>query len=202
MTLKLPGRTRFNTRLGCWCLCLFACAPNLGCVYLNGNFRTVEDGVLYRSGQLSPVGLERRLEKHSIRTVVSLRGPDDTETWYRDEIAVCAEAGAEHVDVPWSMKTLPTPESLLRLIRIYEEGGGPILVHCQGGTHRAGVASAVYVLIHGGDATAAREQFHRGFDDAPIGQLIDLYESSEKPFVEWARDDYPRIYETLSRSKG
>src|SRR5436190_19723777 len=37
------------------------------------NFREVHRGVLYRSGQLSPDGLERVCHDHGIRTVISLR---------------------------------------------------------------------------------------------------------------------------------
>src|SRR6266545_1671887 len=37
------------------------------------NLRVVEDGVLYRSGQLTPAGFERVLHDHGIKTVVTLR---------------------------------------------------------------------------------------------------------------------------------
>src|SRR5262245_59831621 len=37
------------------------------------NFRTVQAGILYRSGQLSRTGLERALHDYGIRTVITLR---------------------------------------------------------------------------------------------------------------------------------
>jgi protein tyrosine phosphatase (PTP) superfamily phosphohydrolase (DUF442 family) len=178
----------YNTVIALTCLGL------TGCVVLHGNFRTVQDGAVYRSGQLSPAGLERRLEKHSIRTVVSLRGPDEDSLWYPAEKQVCEEAGAAHIDLPWTMKKLPPPESLARLIEIYEHGEAPVLVHCQGGNHRAAVAAAIYVLLDGGTPHEAREQFGTFFNDAPIGALIGLYEGSDKPFAQWAKEDYPSIY--------
>src|SRR5687768_8288142 len=41
------------------------------------NFRVVEDGVLYRSAQLSPAGLERVVHDYGIRTIVSFRDAEE-----------------------------------------------------------------------------------------------------------------------------
>ena len=164
------------------------------CAYLDGNFQTVETGRLYRSGQLSPEGLERQLEKHSIRTVVSLRASEPKAKWYRAESELCDAEDVLRIDIPWSMKKLPTPESLLKLLDVYDAASDPVLVHCQGGTHRAGVASAVYLLHRGRSPDEARMQFGRFFDDAPIGELIDLYDGSPKSFRRWAEEDYPKVF--------
>src|SRR4051812_1399565 len=63
------------------------------------NFRVVEDGVLYRSGQLSPAMFERALGEYGIRTVVSLRTTRDPAKPYPDgwEADVCAARGLTHV---------------------------------------------------------------------------------------------------------
>ena len=37
-------------------------------------------------------------------------------------------------------------------------------------------------------------QFGRFFDDAPIGELIDLYDGSPKSFRRWAEEDYPKVF--------
>src|SRR5689334_24768787 len=42
------------------------------------NFRVVEEGVLYRSGQNSLAGLKRIIHDYGIKTVVSLRDGDKT----------------------------------------------------------------------------------------------------------------------------
>ena len=125
---------------------LLLAVPLAGCSTLHGNFQTVEEGLFYRSGQLHGAGLSRRLEKHTIRAVVSLRDPDQGESWYVAEISACESLGVEHFDVPWSKEALPSPESLVRLIDIFDSTEGPLLVHCQGGVHRSAVASAVYFL--------------------------------------------------------
>ncbi len=165
-----------------------------GCAYLNGNFRAVEMGQLYRSGQLNPTALERRIEEHSIREVVSLRNPNPEESWYRNERAVCDKLNANHVDIPWSMFRLPEPQSLERLIAVFTRPPGPQLIHCHGGVHRSAVAAAVYLLLQGASLEQARGQIGPHFNDAPIGQLLDAYEGSGKPFRRWAAEDYPDFY--------
>lgn len=174
-------------------LLLFA-VPLAGCSTLHGNFHTVDEGRFYRSGQLHGAGLSRRLEKHTIRAVVSLRDPDQGESWYIDEISTCRRLGVEHYDVPWSKEVLPSPESLVRLIDIYNSTGGPLLVHCQGGVHRSAVASAVYLLQRGASLEEARGQLGAFFNAAPIGKLLDLYATSSKSFAMWVREDYPQAY--------
>ena len=98
-----------------------------------------------------------------------------------------------HYDLPWSKEKLPDPESLAQFVAWCQTAEKPILVHCQGGTHRSGVASAVYLLLQGKSVDEARKQFGPFFDNAPIGALLDLYDGS-KPFAEWVVSDYPRLY--------
>lgn len=173
---------------------LLITVPLAGCTVLHGNFRPVQEDALYRSGQLHAQGLQRRLEKHTIQTVVSLRTPDEDESWYWEEKAVCSALDVEHYSIPWSKDSLPTPESLAKLVSLFTTSPKPILVHCQGGVHRSAVASAVFVLLEGGTADQARGQLGRFFNDAAIGRLLDLYEGSTKTFARWVNEDYAGIY--------
>lgn len=164
-------------------------------VYSRGNFWTVETATLYRSGQLSAESLTRRLQKHNIQTVVNLRGAHPDEQWYREEKSACAQAKVRHFDLPWTMRALPSPQSLAILLEIFDSQPLPILVHCQGGTHRSGVASACYLLSVGKSVAEAREQFGVWFGDAPIGDLLNLYEGSELPFRQWVVAQFPNMDE-------
>ena len=154
----------------------------------------MDDGCFYRSGQMYADALERRFQEHDIQTVISLRSASPEETWYHDELAVCDALGVAHYSLGWSKNRLPTPESLQEFIRLLEESDGPVLAHCQGGVPRTSVAAAVYVLLRGGGIAKARAQLARGFDNAPIGRLLDLYGTSEEPFAVWATVAYPRLY--------
>src|SRR5262245_59291547 len=70
----MSGRWRFV--LVAAVLGLIAAAPLVYSSHQNAhlrNFRVVENGVLYRCGQLTPAGLERVIHDYNIKTVVTLR---------------------------------------------------------------------------------------------------------------------------------
>ena len=165
-----------------------------GCAHLDHNLQVVEDGKFYRSGQMPESRIGMYLQRYDIDTVVNLRGAHPDEAWYRGEKAVCESLGVDYKSFQWSMRKIPEPASLSELVKIYQEADGPVLVHCQAGVHRAGTASAVYVLLNGGTPDEARRQFGLFFLGAPIGNLIDLYERSELPFDQWVAREYPGIY--------
>ncbi|MBX7255642.1 MAG: tyrosine-protein phosphatase [Candidatus Hydrogenedentes bacterium] len=189
-TLRKPVRSSFAV------VAALAVTHLVCCAYLDHNFRTVEAQTLYRSGQLPASRLEKAIEDDGIRTVISLRHPDPDSRWYREEREACERHDVAHFDLPWSKEKLPEPESLAQFVKWCLSAEKPILVHCQGGTHRSGVASAVYLLLQGKTVDEARKQFGPFFDNAPIGTLLDLYDGS-KPFAEWVNADYPRVYAKL-----
>src|SRR5438309_11079308 len=109
------------------------------------NFRVVEDGVLYRSGQLTPAGLERVVAERDIKTVVSLRttrvaGRLPPDTW---EEAFCAVRGLNHRRIPprvWAADEkgeIPAEEAVQEFLRVMDDRNNyPVLVHCLAGIHR------------------------------------------------------------------
>ncbi len=57
------------------------------------NFRVVEDGVFYRSGQMSSAGMARVCREKGIQTVISLRDDEKQADDVSDEEGVCKRAG-------------------------------------------------------------------------------------------------------------
>jgi protein tyrosine/serine phosphatase len=159
----------------------------------------VETGEFYRAGQMADHRLGRFVTAHDIQTVVNLRGESPGTEWYENERAVCAALDVSHYDLDWSMKRLPSPESLAALVGILDTAEGPILVHCHGGTHRAAIASATYRLLNGESIDDARDEIGVFFNDAPIGELLDLYEEDGGDFRTWVIKRYPAVYEEVNR---
>ena len=168
-------------------LCLAA-----GCV------RTVERGRFYRSGQMQPAMLAHAIDSRGIRTVINLRGSSPDETWYVREVETCARMGVTHHDLDWTKRRIPEPESLARFVELVETSDPPMLIHCQGGVHRSGVASAMYLLVRGRSVEEARKQLGLFFNDAPIGAVLDMFEGSPLPFAEWVGTVYPGLYEAAN----
>lgn len=165
------------------------------------NWRTVEKGAFYGSRQMGGAALERTIKKYGIKTVINLRGENTGSDWYDAEAETCKRTGITLANFSWSKNSLPSPDSLARFIALVESDQGPFLAHCQGGTHRTGAAAACYELLRGKSVEEARKQFGFMFNDAPIGQLVDLYERSDLPFKKWALEVYPNIYELQKNQK-
>lgn len=164
------------------------------------NWRTVEKNAFYGSRQMSGAALERTVKKYDIKTLINLRGENTGSDWYDEEVAACKRAGVTLVSFGWSKNSIPNPDSLAQFIAVVENGDKPFLAHCQGGTHRTGAAAAIYELLRGKSPEEARKQFGFMFNDAPIGQLVDLYEQSDLPFKQWALEVYPAVYEKQKAS--
>lgn len=99
------------------------------------NFVVRYDENVYRGGQpLSAKGMDR-LAEWGVKKIISVT-PDDILRKY------AREQGLELVEVPFDKGGVPaeTLETFLAAIR----AGGPVYVHCMGGTHRAGTLCAAY----------------------------------------------------------
>ncbi len=75
-----------------------------GYMRLTGNFHSVEEGMIYRSGQLSGEQLDSRIREHGIRTIINLRGNNKGASWYDNEMKISAASGVHHVDFPLSAR--------------------------------------------------------------------------------------------------
>ncbi len=174
--------------------CLAVLAVPVLLYFPGHNFRVVEKGAFYGSRQMSGPALERTIAKRGIKTVVNCRGENFGSDWYDAEAAACERTGTALYSFGWSKNSIPDPESLKAFIEMLDTAEKPILAHCQGGTHRTGAAAAIYLLAKGESAKTARGQFGPMFNNAPIGQLVDLYEASGLPFRQFVTDAYPAAY--------
>lgn len=129
-----------------------------GYLRLTGNIHEVEPGRVYRSGQLWPSQLASLLQEKGIRTVINLRGENPGRDWYDDEIRVTTAAGVRHVSLPMSANVEPSEELLARLIATLGSAQQPMLIHCEAGADRSGLASALYKLINKGEEPAEADR--------------------------------------------
>jgi protein tyrosine phosphatase (PTP) superfamily phosphohydrolase (DUF442 family) len=145
----------------------------VGVTAMTGNFHTVAEGEVYRSAHPSPAALERYVREHGIRTVINLRGENPSDGWYQDEIATSRRLGLRHVDFRMSAKRGITRREAWRLIQIMQTAPKPILIHCESGADRTGLASALYVAgiqRRGEDAAEEQLSLKYGHIAAPFGK--------------------------------
>ncbi len=144
------------------------------------HFSVVAPGVLMRSGQPRVADLDTIRRKHGLGTIVCARGGTRHPLrgrWFRKERAWCESNGISFVHLPFSDERMPPEDVFERFLRVFDEGGGPVLVHCEQGFHRTGVLCAAYRI--------AREGWplQRALDE--MDQLgFESYKPKRRPLIE------------------
>ena len=159
---------------------------------LTGNIHTVEDGVLYRSAQLNGAKLAEVLTTHGIRTVINLRGDGPGKWWYDNELEITAAHGVSHFDVNMNAKTEPDSKTVTRLLEIMRTAPRPILIHCNSGSDRAGLASALYQrIVKGQPAEKAANQLSFRYGHFPwLGSDTD---AMDRTFLRYSADGVSKL---------
>ncbi|WP_040609200.1 tyrosine-protein phosphatase [Pseudooceanicola batsensis] len=109
---------------------------------------------------------ERRFTRYrdmGIRTILNLRGAEDNVT-YRWEERLCAEHGIRLHAVRLDARRAPQVEPIQQVLAVLRQAERPLLFHCKSGADRAGLVSALYLLvIEGQPADIARKMLSRRF---------------------------------------
>lgn len=156
----------------------------------SGNFATVIEGELYRSGQLSASQLASLQAEHGFKSVLNLRGAEPGEVWYDEEVATAKALGLTHVDYRLSGYQVLTVEESSRLIALMRGMPKPLLVHCQRGADRTGLAISLYAAaISGEDPATAAQHLSIRFGHFSVPYLSATYPMDESwhlmlPFLE------------------
>lgn len=165
------------------------------------NLHTVEEDRVYRSAQPDGYHLRKWIWRYDLETVVRLRGGDAEDEDYNDEIDAVRAAGIDFVQVSLSATRFPDKEQLLALCDLFDRARYPLLLHCRAGADRAGMASAIYVLLRTSDLDRAREELalfpygHTGLlGTGKLDQVFDMYEPwrTVLPFRDWVSQVYER----------
>lgn len=150
---------------------LLSAAGTVLVVKEQGNFHPITAGEAYRSGQPDRDRLARFVRDYRIRSVLNLRGAHPGERWYDEEVAACAGLSVAHYDVALSASHEPTAVEARQLADIFTTAPRPLLIHCQAGADRSGLAAAMWKVIVDKEPKAkARKQLSLWYGHMPFGE--------------------------------
>jgi protein tyrosine phosphatase (PTP) superfamily phosphohydrolase (DUF442 family) len=122
-----------------------------------------------------------------IRTLINLRGVCEEADWYHREKETAARLGVRFVDVGLWASLPPDPEEMRSFMRALDEGPYPVLIHCQQGGDRTGLASAL-VMLYKTDAglDKAKRQLSLRFGHFTYGRaaVMDHYLAAYERWLE------------------
>ncbi len=104
-------------------------------------------GGLYRSSQPSPGQISKYQRKLGIRTIINLRGADDTRR-YALEAEACERLGIRLIDFKGILsRSAPYAHVVKEAQALFDSIEYPALIHCKSGADRAGFAAALYRMF-------------------------------------------------------
>lgn len=130
-------------RLRAWSNMLFVDHGVFRVAYLN--LFQVTPG-FWRAAQPTPTQINR-LAKQGLRTIVNLRGGREHGSWPLEREA-CERNNIELVEFVVRSRETPDRETIHEAKRLFDTLAYPVLIHCKSGADRAGMMSALYLILH------------------------------------------------------
>lgn len=199
MNKKLSFDPSFPTRkdhFKAWCNSLFIDHSIFRLIW--SNFETVIPGKVYRCNHPTPSRLTYLTQKFHLKTLINLRGHracgSDALSRRKSQ-----ELNLTHLDMAFESRGAPHKDRILRFAQIYKNLEFPILIHCKSGADRAGLVSAIIILLENGRVEQAMQQLswkYGHFKQAKTGILdaffIKFYQETngKMNFLEWVKDCY------------
>ncbi|MFA6262860.1 MAG: tyrosine-protein phosphatase [Candidatus Babeliales bacterium] len=118
------------------------------------NFYVVQEGALYRSGQLSGDALDSYIKLYGIKTIINLRGKHSDQQWWVDEKASADRNNVVLLDIPTSACTLTSKKHIGAILDAFDHAPRPLLVHCRAGVDRTGEVAALWAMDQQAKSTA------------------------------------------------
>jgi protein tyrosine/serine phosphatase len=156
-------------------------------------------GGAWRSSQPAPHDI-RRLAGRGLKTIVNLRGVRDCGS-YRLEHQACQRYGVRLIDFRVKSREAPPRRIFHEAKALFDSIEYPMLLHCKSGADRAGLMSALYMILKEGLPVAeARRQLSLRFghikqaDTGVLDMVFDSYlaHDSREPisFLDWIDRHY------------
>ena len=160
------------------------------------NRHEIKPGV-WRTNQPAPRAV-RTAAQLGVKTIINLRGARQDGGW-RLEKEACDQYGISLLDVTLRSRDIPTRETIQDIHDLFRSVQPPFMMHCKSGADRAGLMSALYLLL--AEETSLDEALtmlsfkYLHIKQAKTG-LLDAFLEAYRPaearglsFLEWAKTE-------------
>lgn len=138
--------------------------------------------------------------RHGVRTIVTARH-DPRHGGHALVAEACQRYGLVYETFPLFSREAPSREALLAAPAFFAKIEHPVLLHCKSGADRAGLLSALYLLVvEGVSVREARKQLsarflhfsasRTGILDALFEAYLAAHPDETVPFLDWVAKDY------------
>ncbi|MCC6424630.1 MAG: tyrosine-protein phosphatase [Phycisphaerales bacterium] len=163
--------------LGVFCLGYFLIQR-----FVRLNLHQIEDTQVYRSAQPDEELLRRLVKEDGLKSIIKLNSRNSGSRSGQEESAA-AKLGIELIYLPMAMHRLPSHQEMIDLLEAIETAPRPLLIHCNAGADRTGLASVMVAMRHGRSFDqAVKEQLsvrylHVGVWGEDVDEILDQYRS-------------------------
>ena len=152
---------------------------------------------IYRSNQPFPWQILADKNKRGIKTIINLRGVRNCSSYFLEK-ETCEKHNIKLVNFPVTSRAAPKIETILAAKKLFNEIEYPVIMHCKSGADRAGLMSALYLILHKNiPVNEAKKQLsfkYLHIKHAKTGILdafFDSYlEGNNNNFLDWVKNDY------------
>ncbi|MFL2683358.1 MAG: fused DSP-PTPase phosphatase/NAD kinase-like protein [Alphaproteobacteria bacterium] len=132
-----------------------------------------------------------------MKTIINLRGIRHCSSYYLEK-ETCDNYNIKLINFPVTSRATPKAETILEAKELFKNVEYPIIMHCKSGADRAGLMSALYLILNEDKSVKeAKNQLsfkYLHLKYAKTGILDAFFESylkdNKKPFLKWVKEDY------------
>jgi protein tyrosine/serine phosphatase len=152
----------------------------------------------YRSNQPFPWQILADKNKRGIKTIINLRGVRNCSSFFLEK-ETCEKHNIKLINFPVTSRAAPKVETILAAKKLFNEIEYPVIMHCKSGADRAGLMSALYLILHKNiSVNEAKKQLsfkylHLKYAKTGIlDAFFDNYlkENKKQDFLNWVKNDY------------
>lgn len=144
------------------------------------NLHRIEGTQVYRSAQPDEDFLRKLFQDKGLRSIIKLNSRNSGSR-SRDEEAAARKLGLNMVYLPMAMHRLPTRQELIDLLNAIESTPRPVLIHCNAGADRTGLAAVLVAMQQGEsfeqavDRQLSMKYLHVGIWGEDVDEVLEQY---------------------------